>query len=174
MVISLTSMKMNDDLAKLFNDQITMELASSVAYLQMAAHLETAGLSGMGTWMRIQSDEEHAHALRFLQFTLDRGNEVAIGAMDAPTRPNGTVADVFDAALAQEQKVTASISDLYSAAQSGADVLALPFLQEFLTEQVEEEAAVGEIIDRLRLAGDDGPSLLQLDRELGSRTPGAE
>jgi ferritin len=167
-------MKMNEDLAKLFNDQITMELASSVAYLQMAAHLETEGLSGMGAWMRIQSDEEHLHALRFLQYTLDRGNDVAIGAMEAPVRPKGSVADVFDAALAQEQRVTASISELYAAAQSASDVLALPFLQEFLTEQVEEEATVGEIIDRLRLAGGDGPSMLQLDRELGSRTPGAE
>ena len=165
---------MNDDLAKLFNDQITMELASSVAYLQMAAHLETEGLSGMGGWMRIQSDEEHAHALRFLQFTLDRGNDVMIGAMEAPVRPNGSVADVFDAALAQEERVTASISEMYATAQSVSDVLALPFLQEFLTEQVEEEAAVGEIIDRLRLAGDDGPSLLQLDRELGSRRPEEE
>ena len=167
-------MKMHDDLAKLFNDQITMELASSVTYLQMAAHLENEGLTGMGTWMRIQSGEEHAHALRFLQFTLDRGNDVIIGAMDAPPRPDGSVADVFDAALAQEQKVTASISNMYSAAQEGADVLALPFLQEFLTEQVEEEAAVGEIIDRLRLAGDDVPTLLQLDRELGARTPEEE
>jgi ferritin len=167
-------MKMHDDLAKLFNDQITMELASSVTYLQMAAHLENEGLTGMGAWMRIQSDEEHAHALRFLQFTLDRGNDVVIGAMEAPVRPNGSVADVFDAALAQEQKVTASISNMYTAAQASADVLTLPFLQEFLTEQVEEEAAVGEIIDRLRLAGDDGPTLLQMDRELGARTPEKE
>lgn len=167
-------MKMTQELADLFNDQITMELASSVAYLQMAAHLENEGLSGMGTWMRIQSDEEHAHALRFLQFTLDRGNDVMIGAIDAPPRSNGSIADVFDAALAQEQKVTASISSMYAAAQASADVLALPFLQEFLTEQVEEEAAVGEIIDRLRLAGDDGPTLLQMDRELGARIPEEE
>ena len=72
------------------------------------------------------------------------------------------------------KRVTASISEMYATAQSVSDVLALPFLQEFLTEQVEEEAAVGEIIDRLRLAGDDGPSLLQLDRELGSRRPEEE
>ena len=164
-------MKMHEELASLFNAQITMELGSSVAYLQMAAHLENEGLTGMGNWMRVQSDEERAHAMRFFQFTLDRGNDVEIGSIDAPDRQSGSIADVFDAALAQERKVTASISEIYSAAQSLGDVASLPFLQEFLTEQVEEEALVGEIIDRLRLAGDDGPSLLQLDRELGARIP---
>ncbi|HXV70675.1 MAG TPA: ferritin-like domain-containing protein, partial [Acidimicrobiia bacterium] len=61
-------MKLPDDLARAFNDQITMELASSVAYLQMAAYFEGENLIGMGSWMKAQAEEENVHAHRFLQF----------------------------------------------------------------------------------------------------------
>ena len=42
-------------------------------------------------------------------------------------------------------------------------------LQWFLTEQVEEEKSTREIVARFRLVGNDPGSLLDLDRELGSR-----
>ena len=42
-------------------------------------------------------------------------------------------------------------------------------LQWFLTEQVEEEKTAREIVAKFRLVGDDPGSLLDLDRELGSR-----
>ena len=43
-------------------------------------------------------------------------------------------------------------------------------LQWFLTEQVEEEKTAREIVARFRLVGDDAGSLLDLDRELGTRS----
>ena len=42
-------------------------------------------------------------------------------------------------------------------------------MQWFINEQIEEEATVGEIVARIELIGDDGPGLLRLDAELGSR-----
>ena len=164
-------MEMSKELTALFNKQITLELESSNSYLQMSAYLESQSLTGMAAWMRIQAEEEREHGLRFLAFVLDRGNQVEIGAMTAPdANYDGPVA-VFTAALSQEQAVTASIAELYKAAQAEADVASLPLLQEFLTEQVEEEAAVGEVLDRLNLAGDSGGALLELDRELSDRQP---
>ncbi|MGH9196988.1 MAG: ferritin-like domain-containing protein, partial [Acidimicrobiia bacterium] len=55
---------MSDKLGKAFGDQVTMELAASIAYLQMSAWFDSFDLPGMAAWMRIQSDEEHVHALR--------------------------------------------------------------------------------------------------------------
>jgi ferritin len=46
-------------------------------------------------------------------------------------------------------------------------------LQWFLTEQVEEEKTSRELVAKFRLVGDDPGSLLDLDRELGSRAAGA-
>jgi ferritin len=47
-------------------------------------------------------------------------------------------------------------------------------LQWFITEQVEEEKSAGDIVDKLRLAGDQKAALLLLDRDLGTRQPEAE
>lgn len=164
-------MEMSKELEALFNKQITLELGSSNSYLQMSAYLESQSLTGMAAWMRIQAEEEREHALRFFQFVLDRGNSVALGAVEAPESSFDGPVSVFSAALAQEQAVTAAISQLYTTAQAAADVASLPLLQEFLTEQVEEEAAVGEVLDRLDLAGNSGGALLEIDRELGARQP---
>ena len=39
----------------------------------------------------------------------------------------------------------------------------------FLSEQIEEEATVSQIIGRLKFIDGDGPGLLRLDAELGAR-----
>ena len=50
------------------------------------------------------------------------------------------------------------------------------FLQWFVNEQVEEEAAAKTIIQQLKLLGDSKAGLFQVDRELGQRvfTPPAK
>jgi ferritin len=160
---------MSPALEEAFNQQITVELESSIAYLQMAAYLDGRGLTGMAGWMRAQSAEERDHALRFFDFVLDRGNQVAIGAVEGPKTGFDSPQDVFETALAQEKRVSEAIANLYQLATAETDAASFPLLQWFLQEQVEEEATVSEIIDRLALAGTSGTALLQLDRELGGR-----
>jgi ferritin len=160
---------MNDRLAQAFSEQVTMELSSSVAYLQMSAWFDTADLPGMSSWMRIQSEEERAHAVRFMDFVLDRGNEVKIGDTGAPPSSFASARAVFEAALHQEQSVSGAIRNLYLLAAEEKDVESYPLLEWFLTEQVEEEATVQKILGQLGHAGPDGSALLMLDRELGTR-----
>jgi ferritin len=162
-------MKLPDELAKAFNDQVTMELGSSIAYLQMCAHFEDANLVGMASWMRMQSAEETDHAHRFMQFVLDRGNSVRIEAIDAPKADFAGVEEVFETSLAQEQSVTKAIHDIYRLAIDLGDLASIPFLQSFIEEQNEEEASVETILDRVRLAGGESSALLLLDSELGAR-----
>ena len=77
--------------------------------------------------------------------------------------------DAFASALAHEEKVSASIRDLYRLAESEGDLDSRPLLNWFLDEQVEEEAMVKEIVGRVKMINDDGPGLLRLDEELGAR-----
>lgn len=161
---------MSTALEDAFNNQITVELESSNSYLQMAAYLDGRGLTGMAGWMRSQSAEERNHALRFLDFVLDRGNQVAIGPVQGPKTEFSSPQDVFETALAQEKQVSEAISRLYRLAADEADATSFPLLQWFLQEQVEEESTFSGIIDRLALAGSSGSALLQLDRELAGRT----
>ncbi|AYY11758.1 ferritin [Actinobacteria bacterium YIM 96077] len=163
-------MKLNETLAKAFSEQITLEIESSVAYIQLAIALDDADLPGMASWMRIQSDEERTHAAKFIAHVTDRGNRPQIGELSAPKDPGTDVNAVFEAALAHEQKVSDSIRALYRLAQAEGDIDSLPLLSWFVEEQIEEEATLSEILGRLRMISNDGPGLLRLDSELGART----
>jgi ferritin len=160
-------MKMPNKLEKAFNRQVTMELASANAYLQMASYFSHENFDGMSRWMRRQAAEERAHADLFLDFILDRGGQATIGDVEAPKSKYASPLDAFETALAQEEAVTAAIHDLYRLATELGDLSSFPFLQEFISEQNEEEATVSTIVERLRLAdGESGP-LFILDHELG-------
>jgi ferritin len=160
---------MPEELALAFIRQIDMELASFIGYLQMSAYFTDRNLTGMGGWMRSQAEEERDHAYRFLDFVLDRGNHVQLGAMDAPTTDFDTPEAVFETALEQEQEVTKAIHDLYRLAGEKGDLASFPFLQSFIEEQNEEEALVETILERIRLADGNPGAILILDNELGTR-----
>lgn len=162
-------MKMPPKLAEAFVRQIDMELASSMAYLQMSAYFIDRNLTGMGGWMKIQAEEERNHAYRFLDFVLDRGNQVRLGAIDAPTTDFDTAQAVFEMALEQEREVTQAIHELYRLAGEKGDLASFPFLQSFIAEQNEEEALVETILERIKLADDNPGAILILDSELGAR-----
>ena len=162
-------MKLSEDLENAFNAQITLEFQASLVYRQLAIELELMDLPGMATWLRHQADEEIVHANKFIDHVADRDNHPRIGATAAPNPTVGSVLDAFVAALAHEEKVSASIRDLYRLAESEGDLDSRPLLNFFLDEQVEEEATVKEIVGRVKMINDDGPGLLRLDEELGAR-----
>ncbi len=162
-------MKLSAKLEEAFNAQITLEFQASLVYRQLAIELERMDLPGMSAWLRHQADEEIVHANKFIDHVADRDNHPRIGAITAPSVAVGSVLDAFEAALAHEQRVSESIRNLYRTAEAEGDLDSRPLLNWFLEEQVEEEAAVDEIIGRVRMINDDGPGLLRLDEELGAR-----
>lgn len=162
-------MKLTSSLDQAFSNQVTAELQAATVYLQLAIELENLDFVGMAAWMRIQSDEERVHADKFLSHMLDRDNCPKIGQIEAPKVNVNSPLEAFQAALVSEQGVSAKIRDLYRLANAEDDLDCLPLLQWFLTEQIEEESTVTDIIGRLQLTGDDGGGLLRMDAELGSR-----
>ena len=65
-------------MATALNEQIKWEMYSANLYLAMSAYLQDAGLTGFSHWMRIQYQEETAHALKFYDFLLSRGGQVTM------------------------------------------------------------------------------------------------
>ena len=47
------------------NEQINAESYSAYMYLSMAAYFENMGLSGFAHWMKVQYQDEAAHAIKF-------------------------------------------------------------------------------------------------------------
>ena len=151
------------------NDQIKHEFFSSYLYLSMSASFETLSLPGFASWMRVQSQEEHEHAMKFFDFLNDRNGTVELQALDQPPGEFQSPLDVFEQALAHERKVTALIHRLYELALKENDYATQTLLQWFITEQVEEEKNASQIVEQLKMTGGDSTALLLLDRELAGR-----
>ena len=162
-------MPLSNELEAAYNRQIDMEFASSHAYLQLAAYFSERSLTGFEAWMRGQADEERVHALKFLDFVLDRDGGVRLGEIAAPPALPTSALEAFEIALAQERKVTSAIRDLFTLAESEGDSSSYPLLQWFLQEQIEEESTVGDIVDQLKFADGNPAAILMLDREYASR-----
>lgn len=159
---------------KAINDQIAKEFYAAHLYLSMAAYFEDQNLPGFANWMRMQNEEERAHAMRLFDYLIDAGGRVELQAIDAPpTEFEGPLA-VMQASLEHEKKVTASIRKIYELAEKEKDYGTQLHLQWFISEQQEEEKNVGDVIARLELAGDNKVALLMIDRELGQRGPEVE
>ena len=161
---------MNETVEKAVNDQIQAEFASAYLYLAMAARFDAEGLPGFGQWLRVQWEEETAHAMKFYDFLLQRGGTVTLQAIEQPDVGFDTPLAAFREVLDHEQYITRRIHTLYDLAVKERDYPLQTLLHWFIDEQLEEEETARAIIDSLRLAGESGPSLLLLDREMGNRS----
>lgn len=153
------------------NQQINAELSASYAYLAMSAWCQAQNFLGAAKWLRIQSQEEYGHAMKLFDFVLAKGGSPELLAMAKPTATFGSVLEIFETALKQEQEVGRQIDRLYELAFTEKAFAAMAELQWFLTEQVEEEKTAREIVGKLRLIRNDPAALIDLDRELGERPP---
>jgi ferritin len=135
----------------------------------MSAYCELNNFIGCSKWMKMQSQEEHGHAIKLYDFLIARGCEVTFSAIDAPPSRFESIPHVFHTALEQEHAVSESINALYELAHNEKAFAALVELQWFITEQVEEEKTVREIVAKFDMLKNDPSAMLDLDRELGER-----
>ncbi len=161
---------MTPSMEEAFNKQLNAELYSAYMYLSMTAWFESRNLTGFASWMKAQVVEEVEHAMKFYSFINERGGRVKLSEIAGPPTDWESPLDVFEAAFKHEQYVTSLINDLMEMALKERDHASQIFLQWFVTEQVEEEANFGSILERLRMIGEQTGPLFMMDRELGQRT----
>ncbi len=154
---------------KALNTHLNEELYSSYFYLSMAAYFEAKNLKGFANWFRIQSTEEEMHGMKFFNFILQKGGKVSLTEIGAPKIEWKSISEVFADTLKHEQKITGLINKLVEVSMLEKDFATNNFLQWFVTEQVEEEANVEEIIQKIEMIGDNKSGLYMLDNELGAR-----
>ena len=155
---------------KALNGQINKELYSAYLYLSMGAYAADVGMAGVANWMKIQYQEETAHAMKFLHYMEEQGGRVQLAAIEQPPVEFDSVRALFDQTLEHEQFVTKCINELVDLAISEKDHATNSFLQWFVNEQVEEESSVKELLDKFKLIGDQGHGLLMIDSQLAGRT----
>jgi ferritin len=155
---------------KALNEQINAELYSAYLYLAMSAWFESQNLPGFAAWMRIQHREETTHAMKIFKFVTERRGRVVLTAIEEPAKEWKSPLAAFEASFKHEQYITGRIGDLVNLATQEKDHAANAFLQWFVNEQVEEEASVDAIVQKLKMAEKAPGAMLMLDQALGQRT----
>lgn len=163
---------LNKKIEHICNRQVEREAFSSSLYLSMASWAETNGFSGIAEWLYSQSDEERVHMLKFIKYINERGGKAIISALEKPPVEFSGIEVIFNEVLKHEEFITASINEIVALTLEEKDFTTHSFLQWFVTEQIEEEASVRTIIDKVRLVGKN--NIYQFDRDIMSlRTPAA-
>ena len=160
---------MDEKLQTLLNDQVISEYGASMVYTQLAFEMDNLSFPGMRDWFFKQAEEEREHAQKFAEHLLDRGYRVELEDIQVGSVKAATPLDAFEASLAHEQKVSEQIREIARTADAAGDLDSRGLINWFLEEQVEEESSVSEIIDQLKLVGNDGSGLLRVDGSLAQR-----
>lgn len=160
------------NLEEAINKQINEELYSAYLYLSMATHFDDVNLPGIAGWMKAQAQEEVEHAMRFYHYLTERGGRAVLQAIKAPQSEWASPLAAFQDALKHEEYITTCIHNLVDLAASEKDHASVNMLQWFVAEQVEEEATAAEIVEKLKMIGDQGHALYMMDKELGARKSG--
>ncbi|MGH7902153.1 MAG: ferritin [Thermodesulfobacteriota bacterium] len=159
------------EMQEALNNQISNEYFSSYTYLSMSAYCESINMQGFAAWLRRQSKEELEHALKIFDYVLDRNGKVNLKAIEQPPSKFSSLLKMFQQAFEHEREVTGMINKLYELALNEGDHATAVQMQWFITEQVEEEKNALNLVEKLRLAGENGSALLILDRQLADSTP---
>ncbi len=151
------------------NAQINAELWSAYLYLSMSADFASKGFPGFAHWMYLQFEEEQEHAMKLLNYMVERGAKPELRPIDEVQTEWKTPLAAFQETLEHERVVTGLINDLYTLALEEKDYATQSMLTWFIDEQVEEEDTAQGVVDSLELIGNNGSGLYKLDRDLGKR-----
>lgn len=159
----------NKQVITMLNKQVTKELYSAYLYLAIANYYSQQSLEGYANWFEVQAKEELDHALLFRKYLLNDGAIVHSEQIDAPDVTYDKLGEPLAAALAHEQMITASISEIYTVALECKDYKTTQMLDWFIKEQGEEEKNATDFCNKHELFGTDPKGLYLLNAELMTR-----
>ncbi|AIF70159.1 ferritin [Palaeococcus pacificus DY20341] len=162
---------LSEKMLEALNEQLNRELYSAYLYFSMAAYFEDINLEGFASWMKAQAEEELGHALRFYNYIYDRNGRVELKEIQKPPKEWKSPLDAFEAAYEHEQFISKCINELAALAEEEKDYSTRAFLEWFINEQVEEEASVKRIVDRLKFVKGSPEAIFMIDQELNQRQP---
>ena len=152
------------------NEQIALEGYSAYLYYSMVGYFETVNLKGFANWMLIKAQEEVTHMHRFFTYINDRGASVQLQAQAQPPSTWESPLACIAETLEHEQMISEKINECVTLALQENDHATNAMLQWFVTEQVEEEATADDLLQKLKMVGDNSSGLFLLDGELAKRT----
>ncbi len=159
---------LSNNLLDALNKQFNCELESANIYLAMAGYTEDLGLGGFTNWFMAQYQEELFHAKKIMKFINDKNGRINVKTISAPQNDFESLLHVFEETIKHEEEITSKLYKLMDIALQENEHATKSFLQWFIDEQVEEEATVGDMINKIKLVKDSG--LYLLDQEAAKRS----
>ena len=160
---------LDKQLVEMIKQQINMEWGSAYLYLDIHDYFVDQELNGFGTWFYVQTQEERDHAMLFIKYLQNNSERVKLFDVTASIIEFSGFREPLVAAFEHEQKVTASINNIYAYAYEKRDFRTMQFLDWFVKEQNEEEKNTETLIKKFDLFGNEAKGLYMLDQELGTR-----
>ena len=114
-------MALNNTIQEALNRHINEEFYASYLYLSMSAYSDSMDLPGFAHWMRIQSQEEYAHAMNLFDSVQDRQGRVTLHPIEQPAVDFDAVLGVMVTTLGHEREVTKLINHLYELSNGERD-----------------------------------------------------
>ena len=169
--------RLSSSLEEALSTQMNVELSQSHTYLSYGIWATDKGYGGIGNFLFRHSLEERNHAIKFMQYILNRGAKPTVTALEAPAPDPQSLQNCFNQVFKHEVDNTEKIYNLVNMAMEEKDWATWNFLQWFVKEQIEEETLAMDLIDKLKIAGGDratDESLFNLDKDLGAAEDDAE
>lgn len=150
------------------NEQMNLELYSSLLYQQMSAWCSYHSFEGAAAFLRRHAQEEMEHMQRLFAYLSDTGSMPRINAIQSPYLEYASLDELFKATYEHEQLITRQINALVHSAMTSQDYPTFNFLQWYVAEQHEEEKLFKSVLDKLSLVGKSGEGLYFVDKELAT------
>ncbi len=159
----------SEKMVKLINDQIKAELESEYIYLSMAVWCAKEGFTGAYSWLIKQSEEEHEHAMKFIEYLKSSNAEVVIPSISKPDATFDSLLDIFQKAFEHERYISSRIFKLVDSAVEEDDKFTEDFLSWYVEEQREEETTFNSVLKKLKMVGSNMHGLMMVDSMLSNR-----
>ncbi len=135
------------------NNQIASEFGAHAQYIASGVYFSDETLPDLASFFFRQAEEEKIHAMMFVNFMLDAGIKPIIPGVGELQNDFKDAADAVQFALNQEKKVTSQIDNLVTLANKSEDHTTRQFLQWFISEQVEEERSMTDLLNTIKHSG---------------------
>ncbi len=160
---------LNKNVEGILNAQINKEFYSAYLYLGMSAYFEQLGLKGFSNWTKVQAQEEMEHGMIIFNYIQERDGDIELQEIEKPDNDFQNPLQVFEKILEHEKEVTSNIERVANLSEDECDRATRHFINWYISEQVEEEAQVLDVIKKIKFFGTDCTILYHLDKELGER-----
>lgn len=155
---------LSKEVTRLLNSQIQKEMFSSNLYLNMSSWCYENSFDGAGLFLSDHAEEEREHAKRLVTYLNETDSHLELSGLEAPENTFKSLLEVFEKTYKHEVEITASINELVDHMLQNKDYPTFSFLQWYVKEQHEEEALFRDIVNKLKLIGDNGNGLYLADQ----------